>query len=374
MAETTAFPDSTPASAVMPPPRLRSLDALRGFDMFWIVGGQAIVLALATATDWPPLHAVAHQLKHVEWHGFSAWDLIFPLFLFLAGVAMPLSLTRRLERGDSRRELNLHVIRRGLVLVLLGVIYNGLLTFDFATLRYASVLGRIGLGYMFAGLIVLRTGLRGQCIAIVAILLGYWAMLMLVPVPGHGAGNLAPGATLTDWVDRQLLPGRLHRGVRDPEGILSTLPAVATALLGALAGSWLRRDDRSGERKAALLLASGAACLAAGALWNTVLPINKNLWTSSFVLWTGGWSFLLLGVFYLLIDVRGIRFGTTFFTVIGANAITIYLMQRFIDFDAIANLVFERDRVHAVLFVAAGLALKWLVLYWMYRRRVFLRV
>ena len=356
------------------PGRLRSLDALRGFDMFWIVGGSGLLAALAEATDWRLFDWMESQTHHVEWNGFTLWDLVFPLFLFTAGVAMPFSLTRRVERGDSRRELHAHVIRRGLVLVLLGVVYNGLLRLDFEHLRYASVLGRIGLAYLLAGLVVLNTSVRGQIVWLVGCLLAYWAALSWIPVPGIGAGNLDPGRTLTDWLDRLLLPGRLHEGIRDPEGILATVPAISTALLGALAGHWLR-GQRPSERKALWLLVGGVVCLAIAGLWHLALPINKNLWSSSFVLWTGGLSLILLALFYLVVDVWGFTRWTFFFVVIGTNAITIYMLDAFVDFDGIVRLVLGGEgRLHAVFFAAAGILLRWLLLLAMYRRRMFLRV
>ncbi len=356
--------------------RLRSLDALRGFDMFWIIGGAGFVAALADATGSEALHWIAGQCTHAEWHGFRFWDLVFPLFLFIAGVAMPFSFARRSELGDEPRTLAGHVVRRGLTLMLLGVVYNGLLTFDFEHLRYASVLGRIGLAYLFAGLVVLHTGVRAQIVWAAGLLLAYWAALAWIPVPGFGAGDLAPGATLTDWIDRTLLPGRLHRTVRDPEGILSTVPAVSTALLGALAGHWLRDGRRTGPARGAGLLLGGLLCLALGWLWGLAFPINKNLWSSSFVMWAGGWSLLALGAFYLVIDVWGVGRWAFPFEVIGSNAIAIYMLQEFVDFDGLAGIVFANagHRVHGALLLGAGLLLRWLLLYWMYRRKIFLRV
>ncbi|MEE8468942.1 MAG: DUF5009 domain-containing protein [Planctomycetota bacterium] len=359
------------------PPRLRSLDALRGFDMAWIVGGQKLLAGVAAASGWGWLKWMESQTHHPQWNGFTFWDLIFPLFLFLAGVSLPLSFAKRRQAGDGTATLALHALRRGLTLVALGVLYNGLLAFQFDELRYASVLGRIGLGWMFAAFIVLRCDVRGQIWWIVGILVGYWAALVLVPVPGSGAGFLAPGETLTDWVDRQLLPGRLYHGVRDPEGILSTVPAVATALAGALAGHWLARPDVAGGRKAAGLLQAGLGALALGGVWQLVLPLNKNLWTSSFVAWTAGWSLLALAAFYWVIDVRGWRAWSFPLVVVGTNAITIYLLERFVDFAAVTNILVGRaapGALHPALLPAGTLALEWALLLWMYKRRIFLRV
>ncbi|MEM7308241.1 MAG: DUF5009 domain-containing protein [Planctomycetota bacterium] len=352
-----------------------SIDALRGFDMFWITGGAGFVAALAAATDWTALRWIEAQCEHVEWHGFRLWDLIFPLFLFLAGLSMPLSFAARRARGASERELHLHALRRGATLVALGVVYNGLLTFDWEHLRYASVLGRIGLAWMLAAFCVLRLSLRGQVAVAAGLLLGYWAALAWIPVPGVGAGHLEPGATLTDWFDRRFLPGRLHRTVRDPEGLLSTLPAVATALFGAFTGRWMAATKRDGRRLLGLV-AAGLVALALGALWHLAFPINKNLWSSSFVLWTAGLSLLLVALFHLVVDVWGWRRLAFPLVVIGSNSILIYMLQGFVAFDALAELAFAsaERRVHPALLAGGGVLLRWLFLYALYRRRLFLRV
>jgi predicted acyltransferase len=357
--------------------RLRSLDALRGFDMLWITGGSAVLGAWADSNDWDWLDAAKAQTEHAEWHGFTFWDLIFPLFLFLAGVSTAFSFAARIAAGASRAQLARHALRRGLVLVLLGLVYNGLLKFDFATLRYASVLGRIGLAWMFAAWIALAFPSRRARLAwIVALLLGYWLALAFVPVPGYGAGDLSPGATLADWLDREFLPGRLHRGVRDPEGLLSTVPAIGTALLGVLAGEELRRADSTPASRVGRLAVHALVCFALGSLWALVFPLNKNLWTSSFVLWCAGWSFALLALFHLAIDVAKLDFGVRFLEVIGANALTIYLLRAFVDFDALAALLLTAKgalKLHPALLASGGLALGWLLLYVLFRARIFLK-
>jgi predicted acyltransferase len=359
--------------------RLISLDALRGFDMFWIIGGERIVHAASELADWKWLTWLSGQLGHPEWHGFALYDLIFPLFLFIAGVAMPFSFEKRFLRGDSKQSLYRHVIIRGLLLVFLGMIYNGLLKFDWATMRYPSVLGRIGLAYMFAGLIVLNTNRRGQIAWIVGLLVGYWAALKFVPVPDFGAGDLSPGHTLTDYLDRLLIPGRLHRGDRDPEGLLATIPAIATALGGALTGQLLKSDRHSGYFKTSVMVVAGLVCLGLAQLWNLNFPINKNLWTSSFVLHCAGLSLLLLSAFYLVIDVWRFRSWTLLFVVIGSNSILIYMAQRFVDFEYTTRFFFEgllrnTGAYQAVLWAIAVVTVKWLFLYLLYRKRIFLRV
>lgn len=359
--------------------RLMSLDALRGCDMFWIMGGKEIAQASANLTDWAALNWLTGQLEHPEWHGFAFYDLIFPLFLFIAGVALPFSFEKRIAAGDSKRDLYRHVLVRGLVLVVLGMIYNGLFKFDWATMRYPSVLGRIGLAYMFAALIALNTGVRGRLLWFVGLLVAYWAALKFIPVPGFGAGDLAPGHTLTDYLDRQLIPGRLYRGDRDPVGLLGTVPAISTALAGILTGDFLNKSRLGGYGKTSLMAAGGALCLTLALLWNVNFPINKNLWSSSFVLYCAGWSLLLLAAFYLVIDVWRLRKWTFFFVVIGSNSILIYMAQQFIDFQFTTRFFFDGALAHTgslqPLFWAICLFfVKWLMLFLLYKKKIFLRV
>lgn len=363
--------------------RLLSLDALRGFDMFWIIGGEGIAHSLAELTGWSLAIWASGQLHHVEWDGFVFYDMIFPLFLFIAGVAMPFSLTRRSEQGEDRRKLMLHVVRRGLILVVLGVVYNnGLFQTSIAETRFPSVLGRIGLAYMFAALIVLNTRLRGQVLWFLGLLLGYWAAMKLIPVPGFGAGQLTVDGSLAGYVDRLLVPGRLYLGVHDPEGLLATIPAISTALLGVFAGTLLRRDvpGISRQNKAFLLAGAGVACLVLGTLWGFAFPINKNLWSSSFVLFAGGWSLLLLALFYLVIDVWGHTRWAFFFIVIGMNSILIYMAGLLIDFAYTTDFFFNGllssfDGYGGRMIWWIGFVMvEWAFLYFLYRKRIFLRI
>jgi predicted acyltransferase len=367
-----------------PGQRLLSLDALRGFDMFWIMGGESIVHAAAALTAWPWLVWFAGQLEHPKWNGFALYDLIFPLFLFMAGVSMPFSFEKRLERGDTRGELCRHVIVRGLLLVVIGMIYNGWLKFDWPNTRYPSVLGRIGLAYLFAGLIVLSTRVRGQVLWLIGVLVAYWAALRFIPVPGFGAHDWAPGHTLTDYVDRSLIPGHLYVGDRDPEGLLATVPAIGTALFGAITGQWLKSEHRSGYVKTAGMVVAGAICLALAWLWNShpvgfEFPINKNLWTSSFVLNCAGLSLLLMSLFYLVIDVWRLQGWAFPLIVIGSNSILIYIAPKLIDFSYGTHFLFDgilrnTAAYQALLFASAVVLVKWLLLYLLYKKRIFLRV
>ena len=378
--------------------RLLSLDALRGFDMFWIIGGDALSKFLSRATDsslldWWGARAGAWgftrgQMFHANWHGFTAYDLIFPLFLFIAGVAMPFSFAKRQATGDSAR-VHWHVVRRGLLLVLFGMIYNGFLQFPGENTRFCSVLGRIGLAYMFAGLIFLHTDWRKQIAIVVGLLLGYWALLMAVPYPGGEAGAIDDYRTIVAYLDRMLIPGRFYvENAHDPEGLVGTIPAIATALMGALTGTMLRCTTCSPKRKVQALFGLALALLLVGWLWGLVFPHNKNLWTSSFAVFCAGWSVALLGVFYGIIDVLGWRRWSYFFVVIGANSIFIYLATVMIDFSHTAQFLLggligpTRDAtvepaviaMRSAQFSVGVIALEWLLLWVMYKKRIFLRV
>jgi predicted acyltransferase len=362
--------------------RLVSIDALRGFDMFWIVGGDSLVLAVITLAGWPPREIIAQQLRHVPWEGFHFLDLIFPLFLFIVGTVLPFSLGKLRELGAPSTALYVRVLRRGLMLFALGLLCNGVLRFDFANLRVAGVLQRIALCYAAAGLITLRTSVKSQVIIVVSLLLGYWALLSLVGAPGFEAGDLSKKGNLPGYVDRHWLPGKInpsYYGDGDNEGIVSTLPAIATTLIGVLAGHWLRSRRQPWTKVAGLALA-GLGCLGAGYVWSSAFPIIKILWTSSYVLFAAGWSLLLLALFYGVIDVLGWRRWAFFFVVIGANAITIYVARSFVSFDRIANFFFGGVSSHSpelyqpAIKAFAVVAVEWALLYFLYRKKIFLRV
>ncbi len=362
----------------VPQGRVVSIDALRGFDMFWIIGGGALCRALIEFTDIPWLAPLAGQLRHTSWHGFTFYDLIFPLFMFIMGASMPFAISRRLQRGDDRGQLYSHIVQRFITLLFLGFIYNNLLDFDFGHLRYTGVLHRIALCYLFAALIVMNTGIRAQAIWAGAILLGHWALMTLVPVPEVGAGVLTPEGNLAGYIDRLFLPGRFCcYQFGDNEGLLTTIPAVATTLIGVLSGHWLR-VERDGREKVFKMMAAGIVLLIASLIWHLVFPINKLLWTSSFVLHTGGWSLLLLAAFYWIIDVKGYKAWSVFFVVIGLNPITIYVLQSQFDFGIISS-IFTRGFIgylgsfgpvlNSIGYLAAG----WLLLYFLYKKKIFLK-
>ena len=362
--------------------RLYSLDALRGFDMFWIMGAEEIFHKQAEITGSPFWNSLSHQFQHPAWHGFAAYDMIFPLFLFLAGVATPYSIGKQIEKGQSRKDLLFRIIKRGLILVLLGIIYNnGLEIQPIADIRFGSVLGRIGLAYMFANIIYLFTKQRGQIIWFVALLIGYWLLLAFNAAPGYPIGDLTMNGNFVSYLDTLLMPGRLYLDIHDPEGLVSTIPAISTALLGIFTGNLLRNTLIADNKKTALkLVIIGILLIIVAQIWNLVFPINKNLWTSSFTLQCGGISMLLMALFYYIIDIQGYKKWAFFFKVIGMNSILIYMSGQFINWTYTTNALFQwlgqlvGDPYNAVLLVFCYLAVKWAFLYFLYEKKVFLKV
>ncbi len=364
-----------------PAARVASLDALRGFDMFWIIGGDAICRALPAVKDTALTRLLAHQVEHNAWVGFTFYDLIFPLFFFIIGAVMPFSLLKRAENGEPRKRLYLHVIKRSLTLILLGLIAGGLFKLDFANMRWMGVLQRIGLCYFLVSVLVLNTKKRTQGAVFVAVLLLYWAALALIPVPGFGAGSMTPEGSLHSFIDQKVLPGRFsaqYYGSGDSMGVLSTLPAACSILLGVFAGTWLK-SARTAGRKTRGLIVSGLICLGTGYLWSLAFPIIKHIWTSPYVLWAGGWCLLLMAAFYWIIDVKGRSGWAFFFVVIGMNAILIYFGQQVIDFEGIARFFLSGAVRHAAvlapLIIPVGaLAVKWLGLRFLHGQKIFLKV
>ena len=361
--------------------RLYSLDALRGFDMFWIMGAEEIFHTMAKATNAPFWKVISNQLTHPDWNGFHFYDLIFPLFLFIAGVATPYSVGRELQKGKTKNEVLWRVIKRALILVLLGIVANnGLQLKPLSEVRFGSVLGRIGLAYMFANMIYIYSKHNAQIIWFCALLIGYWLLLKFTAAPGFPIGDLTMEGNFASYIDRSILPGRLYLIIHDPEGAMSTIPAIGTGLLGILAGDYLKNKDINGSKKALHLAVTGIIFVGLALIWNLDFPINKNLWTSSFVLHVGGISLLLLSLFYYIIDVLGYRSWSFFFRVIGMNSILIYMSGKFINWEYTTNGFFKwvgqllGDPFGAVAMAICFVLIKWAFLYFMYKKKVFLRV
>src|SRR6478609_4624379 len=379
------------------PRRAASVDALRGFTMFWIIGADGAAKALAemlSGMGTIPSTAgriIGGQFQHAEWEGLHFYDLLFPLFIFVTGVAIVFSLTRLIQQGKSTAHWR--VLRRSLFLFALGLAYEGVskswpesaVSASWPDIRLLGVLNRIALCYLFASLLFLNLRLPGLVVAFVAILLGYWALMTFVPVSGIGAGSYAKDANLANWIDGQYLPGRKWNGDWDPEGLLSTLPAIGTCLLGVFAGLLLKEPRLQPHQKTLWLIGAGATMIALGVLWGLQFPIVKNIWTSSYVLVCGGLSALLLGVFHQVIDAWERRSWATIFIWIGASAITLYFINGVVGFQPLVTQLVGGDMGSFVdshltpgagsfLEHAVGVLLAVALAGFLYRRKIFLRV
>jgi predicted acyltransferase len=395
--------------------RLLSLDALRGFDMFWILGGDALVHALRGMSDNAWISVLDRQMDHCDWAGFHFYDLIFPLFVFIAGVSSVFSLTKTIEK-EGRTVAVRRVLRRGLLLILFGIICYGGVCGNWSDVRLLGVLQRIGIAYMCAGLLFCFLRVRGLAVACAILLLGYWLLMSFTPIrdihlnkgeferlaiergtsdprrifaetTATVTGRFEPGYNLSDHVDFQYLPCRKYFGYCDPEGLLSTLPAIGTCLLGVLAGLLLRNQTWSDRRKLAWLLGAGVTCVAMGWLWGLQFPVVKKIWTSSFVLVAGGWSAILLSVFYWMIEMRHWKRWAVPFTWIGMNAITAYLAVdgELINFHDLAERLFGgpvarlldahvMTGLGGVVVAMGSLAVVLTFVWYLHRKQIFLRV
>jgi predicted acyltransferase len=327
---------------------------------------------------------VGQQFTHVPWEGFRFYDFIFPLFIFTTGVSIVLSLPRLVER-EGKAKAHMRVLRRSLLLFALGLIYYGGVSVKWPDIRLLGVLQRIALCYLFASLLFLNLRLRWVVAAFVALLVGYWALMTFVPVPGIGAGSYAKGANLANWIDFNYLPGRKWDRTWDPEGLLSTLPAIGTCLIGVFAGVLLMNPRIEPRHKSLWLVGGGIAMVLAGYVWGLQFPIIKSIWTSSFVLVAGGYSLMLLGAMHQFVDIWGIKWWATVFVWIGANAVTLYFLNNVVDFQLFATRLVGGDvsaflnwaiapgagrfAAHAV-----GLAVAIAIAGYFYRRKIFLRV
>jgi predicted acyltransferase len=294
--------------------RLSSLDAFRGITI-------AGMIVVNNPGSWKHVYA---PLRHAQWNGWTPTDLVFPFFLFIVGISVSLALSKRMAQGDSLSSLYIKIFKRSLILFALGMLLRLLFRFNFEHLRIPGVLQRIAVCYMISALIFSKVGAKGRAAIALFLLVGYYLVSRFVPVPGHGPGVLTYEGNLCGYIDSKLLAGHLYRPHFDPEGILSTFPAIATTLLGTLAGDWLR-SSRAVLQKAGGLLLSGTVLTASGLLLHPFFPINKQLWTSTFVLFTAGAALLFLGLCFILMDGFGWKKWAYPFLVLGANAIFVYV-------------------------------------------------
>jgi predicted acyltransferase len=370
-----------PPTPMAAPARLVSVDVLRGFDMIWIIGLEEVVKGFCQALPGRATGFIATQLDHADWEGFRFYDLIFPLFVFLAGVSLVFSLGKIVEAGGRGAALR-RIFRRSLLIYFLGVFsYDGIAG-GLDHVRWVGVLQRIAISYFFAALIFLGFKGRARPMAVVcfAILLLYWAFLSFVPVPGGGPDRFVVGQNWPNFIDQHWLPGRRWDGNWDPEGLLSSLPAISTCLLGVFGGLVLRHSGMSSATRVSRLLIGGAILAAAGYAWGLQFPVIKKIWTSSYVLVAGGFSYLLLGAFFQVVDVWRVRFWTLPFLWVGTNAITAYLSVNLIEYGKIAERLVGGEVKTAAgawgecLIAAVALALTLVPLRFLYRRGIFLRI
>jgi predicted acyltransferase len=365
----------------VPGGRLLSLDAFRGLTI-------AAMILVNNPGSWGHVYA---PLRHAEWHGWTPTDLIFPFFLLIVGVAIPFSFEGRLQKGHSRKNLLAHIVRRSIILFALGLLMAAYPRFDLGNLRIMGVLQRIGLVYLIAAPAFLFLGRRGRGWLVAGLLMGYWALLTLVPVPEYGPGDLSPEGNLGAYLDRLILGDRLWQEGWDPEGLLSTLPAIATTLLGIFTGEWLR-SDRGNGAKTSGLLAGGAVGVAVGLLWSLVFPINKPLWTSSYVLFTSGAGMILLGSFYWIMEGKSRKGWAKPFVVYGMNAIAVFVASGLLAKQMGLIRVGPSDvtlktwiyselfaswagPLNGSLFFAVTYILFWLAIMWvLYQRRIFIKI
>ena len=385
----TVVVEQTPTAEVTKPvssERLLSLDVFRGITIAGMV--------LVNNAGGSPVYA---PLEHAKWHGWTPTDLIFPFFIFIVGVAVPLAFQRRVEQGGTKKDLYLKVVRRSLLIFFISlIILHGFpYTLEkFSHIRIPGVLQRIAVCYFITALLFLTTRIRTQAIVAGALLLFYWAAMMLIPAPGFAAGDLSMEGSLASWLDRTLLPGHIYRPMYDPEGIFSTIPAIATCISGVLAGRWLQMK-RASLDKVAGLFGVGALCVVVGYMWNWVFPVNKALWTSSYVMLTTGLALQLLALCYWAIDIKGYKRWTKPFVIFGVNALALFvlsgLMARIMSVIPMARMdgtpgnlkgwIYEHfftswlSPINASFGFALGYVLLWLGLMTiLYRRKIFIKV
>ncbi len=366
------------------PERMVSLDVFRGITI-------AGMILVNNPGSWTAIHS---PLEHAAWHGLTPTDLVFPFFLFIVGVSITLALGRRAESGGSKRDLYMKIVRRTLIIFALGLVLAGFPRYELSTLRIPGVVQRSAVCYLIASIIFLNTKWRTQALIGVALLLVYWALMILIPAPGFSAGDLTMEGNLAAYVDRTLFGSHTWKPLYDPEGLLSTIPAIVTALAGVLTGHWLR-SSRSPLEKVAGMFVLGAGCMVVGWAWGFWFPINKALWTSSYVLVTAGLALQFLAVCFWLVDIKGVRRWATPFIILGSNALIIYflaeLFSRIISLISftradgtavdLQSLIYEKafaswaSPVNASMMFAICIVLLWLgVATLLYRKRIFIKV
>jgi len=376
----TKEPDTAPKTT--PGGRILSIDALRGFDMFWIIGGDDIFRGVVKLFSNPVPEAINRQMHHPAWGpSVTVWDLIMPLFLFIAGVSMPFSLGKRLEQGEGYRKLYGRILKRVILLIAIGMIcHDGeaelLRYFDFQHVRIAgNTLQFIAWAYLISSIALLHLPKRGQLALIFGFLLGYTLLMLYVPIPGYGSPVLTAKTNLARYIDGLVL-GRLNGFPLAPT-VLSGLSLSATMLLGVMAGHLLRLPENP-WRKVRNLVLAGVGCLVLGWAWSYWFLMAKWIWSSSFALWMAGWSFLLLAAFYAVIDIWGFRAWTFPFVVIGTNAILAYALSQVygdtIGLRLVSGIASHAGAAGDLVGALGAFGVLWIILWYLHRQRTFLRV
>ena len=359
--------------------RLKSLDVFRGFAMLWIIGMDALIHSLARVWDNPIIKALSDQFIHATWNGFRFYDLIFPMFMFATGIAIPFSLGKQLKLGMPKYNVLSKAAKRTLILIFLGVLYNNRFSFDFENMRYASVLGQIGVAYFIGASLYLYLNVKGQFLSAIGILLGFWLCMTLIPVPGIGAGVLTPEGNLSGFIDRLVLPGTLYRGNYDPQGVLLMISASVITIAGALVGTILRHEKLSQIQKLKILGLIGLVLVGVSLVWNWVYPINKEIWSSSYNVLTIGLSMILFTVFYYIVDIKKWRNWILPFILIGFNPILIYMAHRMVNFSYTSKFILIgfmelSGNFSEVVMQAGVLLLEIGLLYILHRNKVYLKI
>jgi predicted acyltransferase len=378
--------------------RLISLDAFRGFTI-------AGMILVNNPGSWQYIYP---QLRHADWHGWTFTDWIFPFFLWIVGVAITFSFAARTSKGDSKSKLLLNVFRRSIIIFALGLLLTafpfGLLwnhNLNLETIRIPGVLQRIAICYLISSIIFLYTSKRGQIITILFLFISYWLMMFYIPIPEFGAGLFEKGKNFASYIDSLILTGHMWSATKtwDPEGLISTLPAIATTMMGLLTGEYLHKSEHSKVEKSAWMFTAGAALLILGAFLDMWMPINKNIWTVSYTIFMGGWALCIFGIFYFLIDAKGIKKWANPFVVYGMNAIFVFVLSGIVAKTigmwkfyvqlsdgtyanvSIKNLIMQNifepyfSPINASLaFAISFIAFMYFIVWFMYRKKIFIKV
>lgn len=353
----------------IPAGRVLSIDALRGFDMFWIMNWAHVFREICKYINTPFSLRILGQFDHAEWFGYTFYDFIYPLFLFIVGLSMPFAFARRIEKGDSKKDLYKHIIKRTIILFILGLIYDGLFDFNFSRIDLSGILQIIALSYFFSSLILLNTSVKFQAIVTGILLILYWVLMVFVPVPGYGAGVLTPSGNLSSYLQRYF---SLHRLIT-----LASITHTCSTMIGILTGHWLK-TSHPGNKKTVYMFLAGLLGVIIGLIWNLNFPISKKLWTSSYVIYSAGWSLILFAIFYWIIDVKGYKKWAFPFFIIGLNPITIYVGQRLFKFGIIVD-IFTHGFINylgpfkPMFYNFCILVTQWMFLYFLYKKKIFLK-